>query len=84
MSLKFYVGKGLLKGSAVRMVEYSSLCEGLEIDSITIKEQPAQVSCLQDKLPLLLLLLLFTSLENTRRQKLGAAQHESIGTKLCL
>lgn len=84
LNLKFYVGKGLLKGSAVRTVEYSSLCEGLEIDSGTMKEQPAQVSCLQDKPPLLLLFLLFTSLENTRRQKLGAAQCESIGTKLCL
>ena len=74
------MGKGLLKVSAVRTFEYSSFWEGLKTDSGTMKEQPAQVSCLGDKLPLF---LFFTSLENTGRPKLCAAQHESIGAKLC-
>ena len=72
--------KGLLKVSAVRTIEYSSLWEGLKTDSGTMEEQPAQGSCLGDKLPLF---LLFTSLENTGRPKLCAAQHESTGTELC-
>lgn len=50
LSLKLFVGRGSLKVSLS-----GPSCEGLETDSGTMEEQPAQVSCLGDKLPLFLL-----------------------------
>lgn len=73
---KVFCGERYTDSLSCQDGEYSSLWEGLKTDSGTMEEQPAQVSCLGDKLPLFLLLLfllLFTSLENTGRPKLCTA-----------
>lgn len=56
LSLKFFVGERYTNSLSCQD-EYSSLWEGLKTDSGTMEEQPAQVSCLGDKLPLFFIII---------------------------